>query len=253
MQKILILGRGYTGGFLEELLLAEKKESKVYTTRRNKGPIQFLFEQRQTWSQLPDVEATFWTFPAAPPATVKEFYQNNKKKLGKLIVIGSTGHILCSKAGEIVKENSPLDLNQERVQGEEFLRDKGAIIVRAAGIYGPGRDPRRWFERGLLQPGERRLNLVHVEDLCRFLLQALQRGETGAHYLAADGKPASCSDLFNIWKLDLPEKRMEKPVSGRNRKQKIVDPAWSIKELGIVLKFKDVFAGVDSLEQEHKR
>jgi nucleoside-diphosphate-sugar epimerase len=34
-----------------------------------------------------------------------------------------------------------------------------------AGIFGPGREPLRWLEKGLIKNGLKRVNLIHVSDI----------------------------------------------------------------------------------------
>ena len=78
-----------------------------------------------------------------------------------------------------IDESAPIDLTKPRVQGEEYLRNEhGAIVLRVAGIYGPGRNPLDWIRQGRVGPSRKYVNLIHVEDLAAICLAALEKGET---------------------------------------------------------------------------
>jgi hypothetical protein len=47
-----------------------------------------------------------------------------------------------------VTEEAKVDLTQGRVEGEEYLREHGAICLVLAGIYGDERQPSSWLLRG---------------------------------------------------------------------------------------------------------
>ncbi len=67
-----------------------------------------------------------------------------------------------------------------------------AIILRMAGIYGPGRIPRcKQLQAGqpIAAPSDGYLNLIHVDDAARVVLAAEGRAPGGAIYCVADGQP----------------------------------------------------------------
>jgi hypothetical protein len=49
-----------------------------------------------------------------------------------------------------------------RYEIEDSLRKEGATILYLGGIYGPGRDPINWYQKGWVSNGETYLNLIHV-------------------------------------------------------------------------------------------
>jgi nucleoside-diphosphate-sugar epimerase len=98
-------------------------------------------------------------------------------------------------------ESSPCQPTREGgvvcLQAENVLRSHPwadrTTILRLAGIYGPGRIPRReqiLSREGLAVPTEGYLNLIHVEDAVRVILAA-ERSEIAAGnlYVVADGHP----------------------------------------------------------------
>lgn len=216
--KILILGYGYTAQFLKRALRGQYSQCEVLTTSRSKGGPHLFFnlEEESTWSHLPNVDATFWTFPAVPLQAVQSFYESEQQKLGKLVTLGSTSAFLFKGEDQIYDERSRLDLNQERVQGEEFLRRHGGVTLFSAGIYGPGRDPRDWVLRGLVGKSKKFVNMVHVEDLCHFMIQALEHGQKGNRYIASDNNPQRWDAVISYWEnkawlSDVPHQESTRP------------------------------------------
>lgn len=74
------------------------------------------------------------------------------------------------------------------------------IVVRLAGIYGPGRDYwRRQFLEGnatLDGDGSRCLNMIHREDVAGAVVAALERGRAGEIYNVVDNEPIPQKELF---------------------------------------------------------
>ncbi len=75
-----------------------------------------------------------------------------------------------------------------------------AVILRVAGIYGPGRGYLlKQFLRGEARiegDGSRFLNMIHRDDLIGVILAALERGAPGGIYNAADNEPVSQRQFF---------------------------------------------------------
>jgi nucleoside-diphosphate-sugar epimerase len=78
---------------------------------------------------------------------------------------------------------------------------RGAIILRLAGIYGPGRLLARieQLRRGEPVSGnpDAWLNLIHVDDAVRAVLAAEQRGRFGETYLVSDDRPLRRAEYYS--------------------------------------------------------
>ena len=112
--------------------------------------------------------------------------------------------------GSVVDESSLTDPSHETgqvlIETERLLSDAWqsnafpAIILRAAGIYGPGRG--FWFrqflkgEARIMGEGRRILNMIHRDDLIGIIMAALQRGQPGEVYNAVDNEPVAESEFF---------------------------------------------------------
>lgn len=124
-------------------------------------------------------------------------------------VLASTSGVYGDCGGERVDEARPpapsSDRARRRLAQEETLRswaeESGVdwVILRIAGIYGPGRLPLAAIRSG--QPVIREAdaspgNRIHVDDLVRVCLAALDPGRPGGIYNVADGSGVSSGEFF---------------------------------------------------------
>jgi nucleoside-diphosphate-sugar epimerase len=121
--------------------------------------------------------------------------------IGRFVYLGSTA-IYGSVDADWVDEETPVrpdsPRSRARLEAEQAVlrahRERGfpGVIVRAPGIYGPGRTLAHRIRRGSYRvtgDGQNYVNRIHVEDLARVLLAAAERGRSGAIYVAGDDCP----------------------------------------------------------------
>jgi nucleoside-diphosphate-sugar epimerase len=182
---LLILGAGYVG---ERLRAAH---ASVTATRRQADDtsIRFDLAAQETWEGLPAADAVVWTFPAAPVELARRFRDHALRHVKNLIVLGSTSAYLTREPDEWVSEETPLDLAQPRVAGEESLRQSGATVLQLAGIWGPGRDPIRWLLDGRVRNGLKHVNLAHVDDILAAISAVIAAPRPGERLNVCDGEP----------------------------------------------------------------
>jgi nucleoside-diphosphate-sugar epimerase len=73
------------------------------------------------------------------------------------------------------------------------------IVLRMAGLYGPGRVPHRadlLAGRALAVPAAGYLNLIHVDDMANVVLAAERQAPCPRLYLASDGHPVERNDYY---------------------------------------------------------
>jgi nucleoside-diphosphate-sugar epimerase len=124
---------------------------------------------------------------ALPPAT------------GKFIYVSSTG-VYGQASGETVDELSPTEptraggracLAAEQLLAGHSLGSR-AIVLRLAGIYGPGRIPlvsNVQSGKPIVGSADGTLNLIHVDDAAQVVLAAEQRATPPRTYVVSDGRP----------------------------------------------------------------
>ncbi|MDP3091621.1 MAG: hypothetical protein Q8N04_13150 [Nitrospira sp.] len=199
---LVILGSGYTARFLWPLVA--DRSLMVYATSRAPEEhldhvppahrLRFDLSQHDTWGNIPHDADLLWCFPATPLDLVRQFAASLSGSARRLVVLGSTSAydtgVSHAYPPPWIDETAPIDLTKPRVQGEEHLRLKhGAIVLRVAGIYGPGRNPLDWIRTGRVGPTRKYVNLIHVEDLAAICLAAVERGTPGEVYNVSDGQP----------------------------------------------------------------
>lgn len=127
----------------------------------------------------------------------------------RVVYTSSTG-VYGQNDGSLVDESSPTQPASETarvlVAAEQVLlaagREKSfpAMVLRAAGIYGPERGYLlKQFLRGdarIEGAGARTLNMIHRDDLIRAIIAALERGRGGEIYNVTDDQPVSQVEFY---------------------------------------------------------
>lgn len=129
--------------------------------------------------------------------------------VAKFVYTSSTS-VYAQNDGSVVEESSPAEPMGETGR---FLRDTEelllkaahehafpAVILRVAGIYGPGRG--HLFhqflagEARIAGDGSRLMNMIHRDDVAAALIAALEHGKPGEIYNCADDEPVSQRDFL---------------------------------------------------------
>jgi nucleoside-diphosphate-sugar epimerase len=128
----------------------------------------------------------------------------------KKFVYTSSTSVYGQNDGSVVTEKSPVapeaGTSQVLVETENLLRNAvaernfPAVILRVAGIYGPGRGHSfKQFLRGEARiegEGTRWLNMIHRDDLIGVIIAALERATPGEIYNAVDRGPVNQRNFF---------------------------------------------------------
>jgi nucleoside-diphosphate-sugar epimerase len=126
------------------------------------------------------------------------------------VVYLSTSGVYGDCAGDWVEETRPpaptVDRAYRRLEGEERWRawsgETGGelVILRVAGIYGPGKLPIARLESGRPMVDEVDspiTNHIHTLDLVEICQIAMARGVSGEIYNVCDGHPGTMTGYFN--------------------------------------------------------
>ncbi|MBI3353225.1 MAG: hypothetical protein HY036_11700 [Nitrospirae bacterium] len=258
---LLILGGGYTGQVIyrqasllrRPLLISSRKPEEHLIGIPPKQRIFFDLHQEKSWDLLPEKADLIWTFPATPLDQVMRFGEGKGTIFRRLVVIGSTSAYPTSQGFEgIIDEKIPPDKTIPRVAGEEYLREvHGAIVLRSAGIYGPGRNPLDWIRQGRIGYTPRFVNLIHIEDLAGICLQALEKGTPGETYNVSDGSPRRWSEI-----IDLAEKRWNvprPPASSENRIGKKISNQKILEEFNYGFQYADLYTALHQIEKNQEK
>jgi nucleoside-diphosphate-sugar epimerase len=124
-----------------------------------------------------------------------------------------TSTVVTGEAGgALLVEDEPLPVQtaygRSKQEGEALLFESGlpAVVVRPGHVYGPG----GWYAHEMLarlrQPGrfavigrgDNLWDVIHVDDVARALVDALERAPAGEIYHAADDEPIAYRDFMAL-------------------------------------------------------
>jgi nucleoside-diphosphate-sugar epimerase len=167
-------------------------------------------------AQLAGIDTVLFAvgFDRTADRTIREVYVDGLAQVlrilpavSRFIYISSTG-VYGQVAGDEVDENSPCQPTREGGQAclaaEQLLRQSNlaerTIVLRLAGIYGPGRIPRaKELQAGaaIAAPAQGFLNLIHVDDAARIVVLAAERATPPRLYCVSDGQPVQRMEYYN--------------------------------------------------------
>jgi len=218
----LVVGSGYLGR-----AVASRCPDALHTSRepqarpQDRRWLRFDLDAPSTWGVLDDVaaEVVIVAAPVGPRHDLELLWRTLVAVSPRVIVVGTTSAFV---AGDEVTDSSPVDPTNPRALAEEELRSRGAAVLHAAGIYGPGRNPLDWVRRGLVTNAGKLVNLVHVDDLARACLFVGDRFEAGLRAVCSDGEPRPWGEIVSFavdrgWIADPRLRDEEDPRSKRVR------------------------------------
>ncbi len=183
--------------------------------------------------------------------------------LQKFVYTSSTG-VYGQTDGSLVKEDAPTvpgtPTGEWLVKTEGLLLDAArarkspAVILRVAGIYGPGRG--HYFHQYLRNEaripgkGERLMNMIHRDDVVGSIVAALRSGRAGEIYNAVDDEPVAqvhffrwLSETLGKWMPPFVPEEAGEVVRKRGLTHKKVSNRRLRMELGVQLKYPNFRKG----------
>jgi nucleoside-diphosphate-sugar epimerase len=218
----LILGCGYLGRRVAARWLAAGRPVAALT-RRNADALRSLGVEPVVGDVLDPA-----TLRELPPASTVLYAVGMDRSQGRPmrdVFVGGLGHVLdtlpacerfvyVSSTGvyaqadgtwvDEASETSPLEESGRVVlEAEQLLRARrpDAIVLRFAGMYGPGRLLRKQAVLAgepLVGDAGKWLNLVHVDDGADAVLAAEAHGTPGETYNVADDEPVTRRDFYTL-------------------------------------------------------
>jgi nucleoside-diphosphate-sugar epimerase len=279
----LIVGCGYLGRRVARRWIAEGF-SVAAVTRRSDGarelerlgirPIVADVTRPETLSALPAADTLLYAvgYDRSSGTSRRAVYVDGLQAVldvvradaGRVLFVSSTG-VYGQTGGSLVDEESPCRPIREGgrvvLAAEEVLRNHPlggrSIMLRLAGIYGPGRIPRMADLLAgcpIVADGSGHLNLIHVDDAAVAVLAAAVRARPPRTYAVADGYPVLRRDFyFRLAELlDVapptfvgPADSAGEPTRGGGDKR--VDNRRMLAELGISLKYPTYQEGLAAI------
>jgi len=224
----LIVGCGYLGQQAASLLIAQGV--RVFAITRSQGkaeelarqsiqPIVANWYQRNDWPTLPQIDQLIVSVSHAPVANIPptethasglaNLFEQLATPPDRVAYLSTTGVYAACDDGRWIDETSPVGPNRPgsiaALTAEKWLAEhlpqEHLVILRAAGIYGPGRIPRldklRAQEPIEVDP-DSYLNLVHVDDLAQIVIELMNQKSACGIYNVSDGRPALRRDYYEF-------------------------------------------------------
>lgn len=188
------------------------------------------------------------------------------KETGRILYISSTG-VYGDSAGEWVDEDTPCSPQREGgracLAAEKVLAahplGPSSVVLRLAGIYGPGRIPRKDLliaGEPIPAPADGYLNLIHVDDAAAVVLAA-ERASTPRTYVVSDGHPGQRREyylelarLVNASAPTFVEPPPTSPAAKRAAADKRASNARLLRELDVRLAYPSYREGLEATLRE---
>jgi len=151
---------------------------------------------------------------------------DSAKKVGaKIIFLSSTAAIGKKLPHLPANEESPCRptdfYGQTKLEAEKIVKEAGGIIVRSVDIVGPG------FEEGyynviekisegkmqIIGDGKNLIHYIHISDLVKGLLLAMEKGKAGEVYILAGPEAKTQEECFALLAKFLKAKPPQKKIS----------------------------------------
>jgi nucleoside-diphosphate-sugar epimerase len=248
----VILGCGFTGEAIARLasldgwdVLATTRSLEKASRLRNKGIPAVVAEQPEELAGvLLTDDRVAVTFP--PDGHTDLEVAARLRSVKSVVYVSSTG--VYGDATGRIDGKTPASLQggriASRLSAERSYLEIGGIVLRAPGIYGPGRGLHERIRSGqyrLPGDGSRAVSRIHVDDLARFVLAALERGRPRSVFAIGDDAPVPQREVV-AWLVDLlgapmPPSVPLDQVDETLRHDRQVDPTEAKRELGIELTY----------------
>jgi nucleoside-diphosphate-sugar epimerase len=188
---------------------------------------------------------------------LRRFLRTRETPIPRFVYTSSTS-VYGQDGGASVTEDDSTDPRTESgqivLEAEWVARVHGAIVLRLAGLYGPGRIIRRASivaREAIAGDPEKRINLVHVDDAALAVVAALDRGTPGRIYNVADDRPAMRGELYGRTAHLLGAPPPQFVPSAGEEADRIIANHRMKEELEVALRYPDVSTGLHaSIEAE---
>ena len=192
----------------------------------------------------------------------------------RIVYISTTG-VYGDCKGAWVDERRPANPQADRARRRrdaelQLLRWRETvggevIILRVAGIYGPGKLPLARLEKQTPMVGEREApwtNRIHITDLVSICEAAMALGRDGECYNVSDGQPGNMRDYFDRVAdlFGLPRAPIISLAEGKDQlsagllsylaESRRLDNRKMIEDLGISLRYPDLASGLEACRDQ---
>lgn len=285
---VFIIGYGYTGARVAERWMERGAKVRALVRRpirvtEHMHPRLELFRgdlDRPSTLPVGAMAGTRLYYFAPPPGSggvdtrTRDFVEALTGPPGKIVLISTTG-IYGDCGGEWLDESRPpnpgTDRARRRLDAERNLsaylarHDVPLVILRVAGIYGPGRLPEKRLREQTPMPAAADCgytNRIHIDDLVEICVQAMARPDVTGVFNVSDGAPGTMREYFDLVADALGYERL--PVLAREHmaatlnarmmaylgESRRIDNSRILKALGLSLRHPDLKTALAAIRTE---
>ncbi|KAJ2579929.1 hypothetical protein GGH95_002856 [Coemansia sp. RSA 1836] len=219
MKSVLVLGQGFVGKYLVELLKARDVDYASTTTTGRDGTIEWRLPEQtddDTYDppMPPAAESVVVTFPLKGEAEARRliagYLQHHRKVHGSAytpfwVYLGSTRPFKDTPSTRHTKPD--MAAGGSRVEAEEYIISvHGGCVLNLAGLWGGERVPEKWARfysdkeqlRGRLK--DRSLHLIHGADVARAIYVIVEHKDKASlfagRWLVSDERVYDALQIF---------------------------------------------------------
>ena len=277
--RLLVLGHGYSAGFLTRLLVPQgwtvtgtTRHDPARVAAAGAAPLLWPGDEAAIRAEIARADAILLSAGPGPDGdpALRDFGADLAAAPARWIGYLSTTGVYGDHAGGWVDEDAPLTPStrrgQDRVRAEAAWQALAAAhalplhVFRLAGIYGPGRGPfekiRNGTARRIIKQGQV-FSRIHAEDIAQVLAASIAQPRPGAVYNLCDDDPAPPEDVLAhaAGLLDLPPPPAEDFATAEMTpmarsfyaESKRVSNDRIKAELGVRLRYPDYQSGLAAL------
>ncbi|KAG9204315.1 hypothetical protein G6514_001389 [Epicoccum nigrum] len=231
---ILILGAGWTAGFLIPQLQKAGLTYAATTTSGRDNTIPFQFDPEsgsaEPYKRLPSARTVLITFPLkghGQSKTLVGLYRAAHGAKNNWIQLGSTG-IFNRRPDDWSDDGAPYDREDARAVAEdELMKEAHGCVLNLSGLYGGSRVPATWLPRIVKTKDDVRkrgaVHFVHGEDVARAIIATHRKFTPGKRWIVSDLRVYDWYDLIMSFSAALAE---GSEVGGEGAEEELQYAQW---------------------------
>ncbi|KAI8969161.1 hypothetical protein BDF20DRAFT_893500 [Mycotypha africana] len=206
---MLVLGLGWTGQFLAELMVSMNINYAATTRDGRNSTIKWNMPSKCDAidvSQLPKAKTVLVTFPVLERDCMNrliDVYEEQHDISSQWILLSSTRPFV----GQPANRHTPLDRSKDtgRMGAEDVVIERGGSVLHLAGLWGNQRQPKGWVPRFATMDAiknkllTRQLHLIHGKDVARAILAVHNNFKSGERWIITDNGCYDWLKLFLVW------------------------------------------------------
>ncbi|KAH6625152.1 hypothetical protein C7974DRAFT_395519 [Boeremia exigua] len=203
---ILILGAGWTAGFLIPQLQQEGITYAATTTSGRDNTIPFKFDPEsgsaEPYKRLPSARTILVTFPLRGHGQSKAIvglYRAAHGAKNNWIQLGATT-IFNKLPNDWSDDNAPYDKHDIRAIAEDELLGEHGCVLDLSGLYGGERVPSKWLPRLAKNKEDVKkrgaVHFIHGEDVARAIIATHRKFTHGKRWIISDMRVYDWYDLI---------------------------------------------------------